>query len=584
MCGVAGLLDKKNKNDRKKLEVIVKSMLCLMQHRGGDAIGVQTVNSVTMGHTRLSIVDPTSQADQPFYNTHSVFSFNGEIYNHQKLRRKYLGNAEIFTHSDTATLFALLERLSIKTVLKAIQGMFAFSYFNARRNSLILALDRHAIKPLYYIDTPDYFAWASEAKAFGAIPRFTFQFQDKHISEYMIFRYVAGENTLFKNVYKLQPGEYLTYSRKNKIFKKQKYYELSNLDKVPLFNEKILEKSVKDHLMGDIAAGVQLSGGVDSSIVALLAKKCSKADLHTFSIGLQDSYWNEFDYSDLVARKLKTIHHKIIFSKNDFVKLLPKITYHLDEPLVHPNTVPMYLLAKEARKYTKVLLTGEGADEVFYGYKRYFNNIKNEAGIILSNAFNDPQTVNKILKDSHLSPLNRQKMLRFVKKISLDKKVSLYDLQTYLPHVLLRQDKAGMAANIENRVPFLHKSVVESGLNSLSRIGRLGGKNSVKKIALKYFPQELVLRRKCGFGLPVSEWLIDPDCLLPQLSKLTAHKVIKKYFSVKETGRLIREHVDGKNNHSSTLLTLLSLVIWYDVFIGSTKGRNLMRNDVKLRH
>ena len=377
MCGIAGLIDKKNNLDLKSRENIVKKMLQIMEHRGGDAVGIESKSSVTIGHTRLSIVDITSQANQPIFNTDSMLSFNGEIYNHQELRKKYLNKAKISSHSDTATLFALLTKSPIKNVLENIQGMFAFSYADIRKNILYLALDRYAIKPLYYIDTPDYFAWSSEIKAFKVLPKFKFQIQEKHLYEYLTFRYVGGENTLFRNVYKMQPGEYLTYLLDKKSFKNSKYHNLINIKNTKRFSEKMLENSVKDHLMGDVVAGIQLSGGVDSSVVALFAQKHSKKRMHTFSIGLKDNKWNEFYYSDQVAKILKTDHHKIIFSKKDFTDLLPKITYHLDEPIVHPNTVPMYLLAKTARKFTKVLLTGEGADEVFYGYNRYLN-LKNE--------------------------------------------------------------------------------------------------------------------------------------------------------------------------------------------------------------
>lgn len=576
MCGIAGIIDKRAKISFRKREILVTQMLKLMDHRGGDANGVQSQNSVTMGHTRLSIVDTTSQANQPYLNKTSILSFNGEIYNHQGLRKKFLGEAKISSHSDTATLFALLNKYPLKRVLKEIQGMFAFSFFDSSKNIVSLVLDRHAIKPLYYVDTPDYLAWASEAKAFAILPKFKFRFQEKHLNEYLIFRYVAGGNTLFKDVYRLQPGEQLTYYSTKNSFKKSKYYRLTTKKRTSAFSEKILKDSVRSHLMGDITAGVQLSGGIDSSIVALYASKFSKKRPHTFSIGLKNRKWNEFHYSDLVAKKLKTNHHKIIFSKKEFASLLPKIAYHLDEPIVHPNTVPMYLIAKVARKYTKVLLTGEGADEVFYGYNRYFH--PTEENFIFSNAFTDSRVVSKILKSHPSMLLTRRKISRSIHESTDDKNISVYDMETYLPHVLLRQDKTGMAANVENRVPFLHQAVVESGLNSKKRVGKYGGKNQIKKIALKYFSKNLVLRRKCGFGLPISEWLTDDKCLLQWLSKLNKHQIIKKYFIVGEVKKLINEHLSKKHDHSHILFTLVSLIVWYDVFINlKTDGVTLKK-------
>lgn len=567
MCGIAGFIDKNKTITPKEQGLIVKKMLLLMKHRGGDAFGIKSVGNVTLGHTRLSIVDLSKLGNQPFSDEqNSSLSFNGEIYNHKALRKKYSNKIKLSSNSDTATFFELLRKYPIESTLEKIQGMFAFSFFNAKEHKVILALDRFAIKPLYYINTPKYFAWASEIKAFKAIPKFNFQMNESVLGEYMVFRHVVGSETLFKNIHKMQAGEYLAYDLKDNTNKTKRYYQLKKKENVLKFSENVISESIKEHLMGDVVAGVQLSGGVDSSLVVLFAQKFSKRKLHTFSIGLDDEYWNEFRYSDTVANKLNTKHHKVIFSKKDFAVLLPKVVYHLDEPLTHPNTVPMYILAKKARKYTKVLLTGEGADEVFYGYNRYFEKPNLAKNALFSNAFNDQRKISKILKGK-ISVANRKKILRDTSRISNEDKISFYDIYTYLPHVLLRQDKAGMAANIENRVPFLYTSVVETGFSSKTRIGKFGGKNDVKEIALKYFPKEIVLRRKCGFGLPVSEWLRDKDVLLPYLIKLKEHECIKKYFVVGEIKRLINKHLCNEEDNSSTLFTLVCLSIWYDTFI-----------------
>ncbi len=569
MCGIAGFIDKNNIFTQKEREFITEKMLILMKHRGGDAFGVKSMSNVTLGHTRLSIVDLSKLGNQPFSdNKNSLISFNGEIYNHAILREKYLNEVNISSNSDTATLFELLRKYPIKSTLEKIQGMFAFSFLNTSKNTMVLALDRFAIKPLYYIDTPKYFAWASEIKAFKAIPKFNFQMNESVLGEYMIFRHVVGSETLFKNICKMRSGEYLTYNLKNNTLKTKKYYQLRKRRSVSGFSENIISRSVKDHLMGEVVAGVQLSGGIDSGLVALFAQKLSIEKLHTFSIGLADDHWNEFLYSDTIADRLGTEHHKIIFSKRDFIRLLPKVIYHLDEPLTHPNTVPMYILAKEARKYTKVLLTGEGADEVFYGYNRYFQKPNNAKNVLSSNTFCNQEIISHILRrKDKISLVNRKKILHNTKIVNDEYKISFYDMYTYLPHVLLRQDKAGMAANIENRVPFLCTQIVEAGLNSKTRVGKFGGKTQVKKIALKYFPKELVLRQKCGFGLPISEWLRDNDGLLPHLLKLKKHKLIKNYLVISEIERLTEDHLHGHKDNSSILFTLICLSIWYDSFI-----------------
>jgi asparagine synthase (glutamine-hydrolysing) len=570
MCGIVGFIDKENKLSKKEREVLVKKMLGLIRHRGGEAEGVASVNNMTIGHTRLSIVDVSSQADQPFVDNDSVLSFNGEIYNHGEIRKTYLAKKKINSSSDTATLFELLKTFSIEKVLESIRGMYAFSFLDIKKQLLILALDKLAIKPLYYIDSLEYFAWASEAKAFKVLPNFKYQFEEECLGEYLTFRFIAGEKTLFKNIRKILSGEYLIYSLKNHTFEKKRHYQLTKgktESKKSL--EKTIRESVSSHLMGDNPIGIQLSGGIDSSLVAFFAQNSSPCKLHSFSIGLKDKGWNEFNYSDLATKIIGTKHHKIIFSKNDFVRLFSKLTYYLDEPIIHPNTIPMYLLAKRARKYAKVLLTGEGADELFYGYNRYFSkNLNDDTDLLLSNSFDKPEIISKILKSNgQIISKDRKEISNKAKGLNKVDRISFYDVYTYLPHVLLRQDKAGMAANVENRVPFLYEPVVEKAFNLETKSGKLDGKTPLKKIALKYFPADFVLRKKCGFGLPIAEWLKDEEGLRPLLGLLKDHPLVNKYFIKKEVLNLIKEHLTGIKDRSSLLFSIISLIVWHEVFI-----------------
>ncbi|MFA6416137.1 MAG: asparagine synthase (glutamine-hydrolyzing) [Candidatus Paceibacterota bacterium] len=567
MCGIVGFIDKKNKFGKEKKEAFVGGMLDLIQHRGGDATGVISIKNITIGHTRLSIVDTSKNADQPFVNDNFILSYNGEIYNHNVPRKKYLAGKDLVSSSDTSTLFEILQICQIEEVLKMIKGMYAFSFLDIKKQSLVLALDKMAIKPLYFLDTPEYFAWASEIKSFSALPDFQFRLEEEKLFEHMVFRHISDEKTLFKNIFKIQQGEYLDYSLKSNTYIKNKYFELEKVGSKKQNIENILTESVKSHLMSDAPVGIQLSGGIDSSVVSYIAQKNSPIALHSFSIGLNDSEWNEFKYSDFVAKELGTIHHKIIFTKKDFVDNFEKITYHLDGPIVHPNTVPMYLLAKFARKYVKVLLTGEGADEIFLGYKRYVQkDINNDDDLLLSNAFSDPVMISKILKMPRGSLSERKQFVQKTAELSREYRLSFYDMNTYLPHVLLRQDKAGMAANIENRVPFLYESVIEAGYNLDTKIGDLGEKTPIKEIALKYFPSDFVLRKKCGFGLPISEWIKDDCVLLPYLSRLKESKLVLEYFDWEVVKKLIDEHLTGVNDHSVILFSIIGLDVWYNIF------------------
>lgn len=569
MCGIVGFVDKQNQHSPRERQKIGRAMLRSVRHRGGEANNILVSDNVVFGHTRLAIVDLSHRADQPVSDDNAVLAFNGEIYNHLWVREKYFHDEKFSSHADTATLFMLLKRFSCVKALREIQGMYALSFFNKKTKEILLAVDKSNIKPLYFINTPRYFAWASEIKAFAHIPGFTFAVNEDVLGEYLIFRYIAGEQTLFKEVKKLQREELLRFSLGSGVCKKIAYCSFPQKSRRSVHSlEAVVDGSVRDHLMGDVPIGLQLSGGVDSSVVAVLAAKHSGHVLHTFAIGLKDKAWNEFRYSDMVANLIGSDHHKLKFSGDTFARLLPKLSFHLDEPIVHPNTIPMYVLARFARRYTKVLLTGEGADEVFHGYRRYPAITDDNQSLLFSNAFSDARYAKLLLKNPRVRLENRRNLLKTIKNLSLEDKISLYDLHTYLPHVLLRQDKAGMAANVENRVPYLYEPVVQAGFNLKARAGILGGKTALKQIALKYLPEKLVLREKCGFGLPIADWLRDAQVLRPHLLRLKTHVLIREYFHTAKVAQLVAEHVSGRNDHSSILFTLIALTSWHDVFMG----------------
>lgn len=561
MCGISGFIDKKNLLSERDRNILVKKMLQKIRHRGSKKIKIKSAQNISVGHTRLVILD-RARGVQPCQEGGQILAFNGEIYNHRQLRKRYLSEEGIDSYSDTATLFSLLKKYSFRKVLDSIEGMFAFSVWDGEKKNLMLALDRFAIKPLYYVNTPRFFAWASELKAFE--PIFKFKINEESLGEYLLFGHAVGNQTLFKNIFKLQAGECVTFSFTKNSLESEVYYLLPKKESHRKFNEQMLALSVREHLMGDEEPGIQLSGGLDSSLVAYYAQKNTEKKLHTFSIGLRDKKWNEFEFSDRVAKTLGTAHHKIYFSPSDFKKLLKKVTYYLDEPIVHPNTVPMYILAMYARKFTKVLLTGEGADEVFCGYKRYFK--KKTKDILTSNTLLPKDSFLEIFKKD-ITLNRRSNFIQSLKKLSGQNRISLYDLYTYLPHVLLRQDRAGMGANIENRVPFLKTDIVESGINLKHRFDENGGKIHLKKIAAQYFDKDLVLRKKCGFGLPISEWLKDKRVLLDLVIDLPNKPAIIKYFHIGRLKQLIKEHTLSKKDHSALLFRLIGFYVWYDNFI-----------------
>jgi len=588
MCGIVGFVDKTNKLKETDKQALVERMVERISHRGGDDKGTYSTNGVAIGHARLSILDLSKNGAQPFFNRDKtiVLSYNGEIYNYQAVNRTLKEkNYPLQSNCDTETLlYAFIDEGD--GCLTKLNGMFAFSIYDAKASAITLAVDRFSIKPLYYIDTPEWFAWSSEVKSLLLLTGFRAELNESKLSEYFLFRQVSGEETLFKHIHRLLPAQVLTYKITSDTVEKHIYWRLEKKNFGIIDFEKVLleklDRSVSEHLLADVPVGVQLSGGVDSSLVTALASRYKK-DLNTFSIGLKDESWNEFRYSRVVAEKYHTIHHELIFSEDDFVRALPGLTYFQDEPISHSHSVPMYLLAKEAREYVKVLLSGEGADEVFFGYQRYqrlFGRGARPDDIILSNAFGKSDLIKKI----SASPYDEAEVIRQRRSI-LDPfsglawvdQVSYYDVQTYLPSLLLRQDKMGMAATLENRVPFLDYTLVEFGFSLPERLKINTEENKIllKRVTEKYIPRELIYRRKCGFGQPIAAWLRNPKglgVLLDMLIKYPRRSFLN-YAAIHE---LITEHRNKSADYTEMLWTLINLELWLRIFIDGIKPEEII--------
>ena len=330
---------------------------------------------------------------------------------------------------------------------------------------------------------------------------------------------------------------------------------------------------MSDNLLSDVPVGFQLSGGVDSSLISAIAKeKMKQNEIHSFSIGMKDDNWNEFKYSDLVAKQIGTIHHKITFSQKDFCELLPTATYQLDEPVSYPNTIPMMMLAKEARKYVKVLLSGEGADEIFGGYRRYQKLLNSELtpdDVLFSNSFMSRDFIRELFNINDCDLSERENIVSENISNSDDKKLSLYDIKTFLPSLLLRQDKMGMFSNLENRFPFLNTDIVDQAfkLQSSQRVNEDGTKIFLKEFASQYLPDEIVYRKKCGFGLPIRDWLRDKDGLGKYLEMFIDTRKKRDFYNYKNISFFIEEHRDNIKDNSEILWILISLEVWLRIFI-----------------
>lgn len=594
MCGIAGFVDKKDQLSSTAKERLIKEMTGVIEHRGRDDDGFLIEGKVGLGHVRLSIIDLSKQGHQPFLDEEreNFLSYNGEVYNYKELNSVLGSKYKFRTSCDTETLLNSYKAWG-SDCLKNLRGMFAFSIFDKLNNLIFLGGDRFSIKPLYYINNEDWFAWSSEIKSLLLLPGFIPVLAENKLPEYFLFRSVAGEDTLIGSIKRLLPAQKIFYFIDKQEIKKEYYWSSPPLDTKRDVSDSELEvdllkkinDSVDDHLVSDVPVGFQLSGGVDSSLITFLAKKkCDPSkEVHSFSIGLADEGWNEFAYSRQAAQLCNTIHHEIVFTEDEFCDNLPAAIYHYDEPVNHPHTVPIYLLSKFARNYVKVLLSGEGCDEVFGGYRRYLSlqegkNLS-DRDLILSSSFGKQADIDSILNfDSGDDFSYREKILHNVLNENLSRKISWLDLKTYLPPLLLRQDKMGMAANLEGRIPFLDHRLVEFGFSLPPELKFFNGETKilVKKVASKFLPHELVYRPKCGFGLPIKEWLKHKDGLGRFLSMFTAPITPRSFFNYASITRLINEHVSGAVDHTEILWTLINLEIWLRIFFDKTSPGNML--------
>ncbi|HOP65787.1 MAG TPA: asparagine synthase (glutamine-hydrolyzing), partial [Bacilli bacterium] len=366
MCGIVGFVDKE-----KHKEETIKKMMMRINHRGPDGEGTFIDEDIALGHKRLSIID-LNTGNQPMFNENEryVIIFNGEIYNYLELKEELLKKDHYFkTTSDTEVLLHGYEEYGYN-LLQRLRGMFAFVIWDREKKELFGARDNFGIKPFYYYQNENVFMFASEIKAFLDHPKFKKELNKEILPLYLSFNYSPTEDTFFKGVKKLEPGHFLVYKNGKLIIKR--YFKLT-------FNEKeqpeakaveeianIMKDSVKKHMLADVEVGSFLSSGIDSSYLVALARPDK-----TYTVGYKISKYNEISYAEDLAKKLNINNTSKIITKEEYFKVIPKIMYHMDEPLADPAAVALYFVSKLASKDVKVVLSGEGADEFFGGYNYY---------------------------------------------------------------------------------------------------------------------------------------------------------------------------------------------------------------------
>ena len=616
MCGICGIVF-----DNPNISIdpnIILAMRDIMNHRGPDEFGSYSDESAHLGHRRLSIIDLTG-GKQPMCNEDGSLwiTYNGEVYNHHEHRSTLTNKGHVIkTHSDTEILLHLYEEMG-EEMLHCLNGMFAFAIWDKRNKRLFVARDRLGIKPIYYARIKGAFLFASEIKALLASGMIQIQPNFDIIREYLVFRYVAGPQTFFKNIYQLMPGQTLTLEKGREIIRTywKPFSPLIDKD-MPIINiEKTLREliidSVQKRLMSDVPLGTFCSGGVDSSLISALAQREKKnSPLHTFSIGFSDNSYDESKYAQIVSGHIGSNHHLLMTGEKEFVDNLEKAIYLHDEPLNHPNSVHIYLISKIAKEFVTVVLTGEGADELFGGYPRYLmfkasdvirkipiiNRIvpvmfESLDGIKLkrfaeSIKYND---VDRAINNSYFTHrdlvstlIGNQNGIGSFRESTYndalnngatrDQALLLLDQQTYLTSILIRQDKLSMGASVESRVPFLDYRIVEFA-NSLPfdyKIKNINLKYLIKNISLLYLPKNIIYRKKIGFGVPLDSWFRNKYGLGNILRKLIEmDNDSNRLYDMNILKKLINEHEKCQKDHSEILWTILNLGLWWKMYVKS---------------
>ena len=608
MCGFAG---KYSIDGAPFVSCDLPRMLHAIIHRGPDSEGRFHDKRTIIGFRRLSIID-VEGGHQPFFNEDKevVAVINGEIYNFKELKERLLQNGHKFrTKSDCEVIVHLYEDLGDDFV-EHLNGMFAFCLYDKRNKKLLLGRDRVGIKPLYYTKPKDIIIFGSEIKAILEAEEVKYVPNKNVLDEYLIFRSLSNSRTFFSGIKILPPGTILVAKPDGISIKKYWQPPFTRAleckeDIVQLIRDKLSE-SISGQLMSDVSLGTQLSGGVDSGWVSVLAAR-KASGMNSFTIGFGEQSFDETNEAKLIAQTGSLKYHEIMANSKTFFNILPDIVWHNDEPLAHANSVEIYRLCSYARKHVKVLLTGEGADELFGGYPRYyicklteyynrfpsllrpaysygldfltrnrgkraseFLKMKPKELVFWNAAFASPEKVSWLMDKPDLFLEERETELASLWHDSLDVLDNLlnFEFRSYLHSILLRQDKMSMGASLEARVPILDNAMVDLAFSIPARlkIKNFNTKHLFKKAAVKDLPSKVVYKRKIGFGVPVGGWMRNSDNSMQVLNMLEDERRNIPDINITKLEKLVSEHRSGVSNHEDVLWPLLNYVIWRKVF------------------
>lgn len=649
MCGIAGFFDRRAGRSAEEQKRILTAMTDRIVHRGPDSCGhwTEPETGVALGHRRLSIIDLTPEGSQPMVSQSGryIIVFNGEIYNYQRLRER-LGHenretiAQLRGHSDTEVMLACMEQWGVPEAVRQFVGMFSFTVYDTRQRRLFLVRDRMGEKPLYYGWSGDVFLFGSELKALRAHPDFHNPINRNAAALYLRHCYIPAPYSIYQSIHKLEPGcllELDTQScrlqvtpywtiRQAALDGKEKPFRGDDADAVEHLHS-LMRNTIRDQMIADVPLGAFLSGGIDSTAVVALMQSISSRPVKTFTIGFHEEGYNEAEHAKAVARHLGTAHTELYVTSREAMEVIPRLASIYDEPFSDSSQIPTYLVAQLARSQVTVSLSGDGGDELFCGYRRYFSSdaIWNKlsmvpqlgrrgmAGLIrslppdvwsrgfgwlspitartgtngtvgdklykLSEVLSEPdwqrfyQRVISTWKQPHTIVRESEEPVTIFQDdlpaalTNAKEQMMYWDSISYLPDdILVKVDRAGMGVSLESRIPLLDHRIVEFAWQlPLSMKVREGkGKWLLKEVLYRYVPKEMMDRPKQGFSVPIGAWLRGP--LREWAEHLLDERKLREqqFFHADPIRQKWQEHLSGKQSWHSYLWNILMFQAWLE--------------------
>ena len=598
MCGIYGINKKKQKES-------VSTILSSIDFRGPDYSGIDITDNYTFGHNRLAIIDLDARSNQPFRVEEYSIVFNGEVYNYKEIRKKLLAHGHTFsTDSDTEVVLKSYIQYG-ENCVELFNGMFAFTIYDPKKNIFFGARDRMGKKPFYYYMKDTTFEFASQIKQLSFDTPSTINKYAQKL--YFRYGYIPEPYSIYEDIYKLEAGYSFTYDLSTYTFTKRQYWDISTSTdelQMPYDNIKkelktLLIDSVHMRLQADVPVGVFLSGGVDSSLVAAIAAKELGNTINTFSIKFNDAAFDESIYAQKVANLLGTNHHTLECTHHDMIDLMENINTYYDEPYNDSSALPMMILSRETRKHVTVALSGDGGDELFWGYHSYFRmkkvsklyKLPKFIRTLFSNALNKSSNyrLRKVAKGlkiesleelflysgrlfdfeelfdkENITYLDHYKKYLFNEK-NLFERVSDYDIKTYMNgDIFTKVDRATMAYSLEARTPLVDYRVVEMSqkIPFAYKYKNGEGKNILKDILYDYLPKEIFERPKSGFTVPLKNWFRDElkEYVYDTLTKENLLKIDD--IQLDYVNRMIANHMNGSENNYHQIWTLINYIQW----------------------